>query len=269
MIKILYENCIQGEAAYNEDSYGYTESCAWVIDGATDVFGRGAFGGKDEVARYVAKLSDMIGSRCFAEKSLKNILKDSVSGLYSEMASPQIDLIDECELPTFAISFLRIRGTYAEFLILGDCSISYLKNNAPVLLTDTRIADFSKINREKLKVYLDEHGHVPEDKAIFRDTRSKINLPEGYPIGSVRGTGIMSSMVGRIRIKKGDRLIMFSDGLLDYIKADRNRLGNFFDAGIIDSELERMNAFLEDEEQYNNAPRPKKKDDCTILLMEV
>ena len=269
MIKVLYENCIQGESAYNEDCYGYNQCCAWVIDRATDVFGRGAFGGKDEVAQYVTKLSNRINGQCFADKSLKNILLDAVNSLYAEMATPQTDLVKECELPTFTIAFVRICGGIAEYLILGDCSISYYENNMPVLLTDTRITEFSRVNRTKLKAYIDENGHAPVDKEIYRDTRSKVNLPDGYPAGSVRGTGIDSAIVGRFRLKKGDRLIMFSDGLLDYIRMDQNKLKSFFDAGQIDAELDRMYAFLEDEEQYKMAPRPKKKDDCTILLMEV
>lgn len=272
MSGILYENSIKGNEDANEDGYGHVNNYAWVIDGATDVFKRKALGVPHEVSWYIDQLVNKLYKQCQSycdNIPLDVVLKSAVDSVYNDIYTPELESIRECELPTFALALVRISESRADYLIMGDCCVSFVKNGNPEILTDQRLTKFSKINRKKLSNYIAINGSAPANMEIFCETRSRANTPDGYPIGSIRGTGIPNAVKGSFKITPGERILMFSDGLLDYIRSDGNRLINFFNEVYINNELDRMYHFLRDEEQYLKSPRPKKVDDCTILLMEV
>ncbi len=272
-MRLLYSMCRKGEGAANEDIFGHAGSLFWVIDGATDLFQAGLLGVRDEVAYYVDLLNQRLTAVCAGnpEKDLEALLRQAVAEVYQTInREGKLDQAPEYLLPNFAFIFFRHREEQLEYLALGDCALCVRGKDGPLVITDPRIAPFSKDDQEKIRSFLAVHGDAIVNRQVFQETRKKANTPEGYPIGSVRGTGLAQAIRGAIPLPLGVRVLAYSDGCMEYFNQHPQCLDRLFDPapGEIETELSRMFAFLRDQRVYKNNPRPKWIDDCTLLLLE-
>lgn len=270
-MRVLYEYCEKGESSVNEDIYGVCGSYAWVIDGATDVFKAQSLFPQNEVSQYVTllnkKLIQLSGDMAPAHEAL--LLDKAITDLYAELnSSHSLDLVPEFILPTFAIAIISQCGNTVSYFILGDCFFSTLSPLGTLLYTDKRIAKFSKENRRMIKEHYKTH-RSPIAVERFQAVRAMANSSDGYPIGSVRGTGIKSAITGTIELVKNKRILLCSDGFLDYFKQNCLRNRNFFYEETIESEIIKAELFAKNEALFENNPRPKKLDDRTLLLLEM
>ena len=268
----LFVFCEKGDNLVNEDVFGISGQFAWVIDGATDVFHRNAIFPDAEVSRYVNILNQRITQYApdYRPNQIHQLLMDAITSVYDDLnCNAALDDIPEYELPTFAVAMAGVERNILHYVILGDCFLSYLSTGGFPIITDIRISDFSKHNRERLKEYYSDPDHSPDPQTIFQSTRKKANTIDGYPIGSVRGSGIPNALTGEIPMADNSRLILCSDGFLDYYRSNAENNVNFFKIETIREEIENMKQYLSDDFRFSNDPRPKKIDDSTIMLMEV
>ena len=268
-MKVIFKMCRKGTVIVNEDVCGHAGEYAWVIDGATDVFDVHAMGIEHEVAWYVRRLSGCIRKACQQGGSTADVLRRAGKSVFEGKPVWSLKNYPEYQLPTYAICLVRHSREQLDYLILGDCCLGVPSGGRLQLLTDTRITAFSMRNRDLLKAYIEQNGIMPEDKVLFQSTRLKANAPDGYPIGSVFGSGISMALTGCVPVPEEHRFLMFSDGLLDYVRYDPESLARFMNQGQIREEITKMYAFLKDNTRFKSSPRPKKVDDCTMMLLEV
>lgn len=264
--------CKKGEGLVNEDFCGYSGHFAWVIDGATDVFQRNCLFEANEVCRYVSFLNStlhMLAGK-YKPDQLVPFVSDAVSTVFRELdIEKKAKEIPEYMLPTYSMAVVAAEGEKLFYFILGDCFISFQTRSGIRLLIDERIDKFSKHNRALLKEYYAKNKQMPESLLIYQETRAKANAPDGYPIGSVQGSGISNAVIGTVRLTDGQKFLICSDGFLDYFRLDDANIERFFSLNSVDNEISAMKAFLTDEKRYYAEIRPKRIDDCTLMLLEI
>lgn len=213
-MEILISKAIQGTSKENEDVIGFTKNYCWVIDGATDLFNCKEKIGLS-VSEYVDLLSQEIKINCTNNKSLTDILINSINNLNSSIL--KFSDLDEdifAKLPTFAFIFCRSINNKFEYLILGDC---YLVINNNIIITDNRISNFSAYNKNKINTLLKTVSNdnlETERLKIFQETRLKANKPDGYPIGSLDPQSVYAALFGTIEDIEYFQLM--SDGYFKY-----------------------------------------------------
>ncbi len=270
-MRVIYEFCKQGESVANEDACGYKSFYAWVIDGATDVYNMNTLKKPNEVSWYVKRLNKKLKAEAgIRDDTNERIISYAIKELYEELnGDGLLESVPDYTLPTFAISMIKVKNQILNYYLLGDCTIAILHNHKIITLKDERVREYSIYNRKKIKKYIDNHPNENVPKELFQETRKKANREDGYPIGMINGKGITDGILGEIDVFERDRILIYSDGLLDYISAHQNALESFFDEEKIPDELERMYEFLSNNANYSKSPRPKKVDDSTLLLLEV
>ena len=68
----------------------------------------------------------------------------------------------------------------------------------------------------------------------------KANAENGYPIGMITGRGLEQGITGEVSLSDGDRILIYSDGFLDYMNYDTSALGRFFNQREIEYELQSI-----------------------------
>lgn len=272
-MKIIFNYCEKGDGKINEDVVGSIGNCFWVIDGATDVFFKHHLQKENEVYWYVQELDKYLKTKYLEDRSLEFNLKNAVDLLYKNIASNIPSDVPEYELPTFAIAMIKaeqaLDSTKVSYYILGDCSISCIYNNKITTITDRRITEFAKLNREKLKANSLDPRTDKKAQDIYRETRKNANQKNGYPIGSVRGAGIKKGKQGEFFLSKGDKILILSDGFHDYLTSNPSCMKDFLNEQKINKAINEMNSFLQDEKEYKKTMRPKLIDDRSALLLKV
>lgn len=271
-MRILFRYCEKGDGAANEDICGNAGQFAWVIDGATDVFGKHCIAEKHEVSMYVNCLTETIAeiANYYRPQQLGNLVEAAVLSVYNKLnLSEKAAGLPEYMLPTFAIAMVAVDGDNVYYYVLGDCFISYLSSQGVELITDKRITRFSQHNRCLLKKLHEGNKQVQDATSIYQETRAKANAPDGYPIGSICGSGLQNALSGSIQLGLGQKFIICSDGFLDFFRTNNCDNRKFFSTHSVQREIDAMNVFLSDERQYHNELRPKKIDDRTLVLVEV
>lgn len=260
-MKIIYAYSKPGSKKANEDIYGYIKNFAFVIDGATDVFNEKNIRKNNEVAWYVNQLKRKLISKYSENLKLSEILNVSIKELYDKILSKvDISKIKEYKLPTFSIAMIRTLDKGFEYYILGDSCISYMKKNKCKIISDTRINKFVKYNRRQIKL------NKYSSEKTYQKTRKQANARNGYPIGSIRGTSIKLGKTGEI--KSNSSILMFTDGILDYVTIKKNNINELFNIKTINKEINNINYFYNNNIIYKKSGRPKLNDDKTILLIK-
>lgn len=246
-MEILISQSIQGTSKENEDVIGFTKNYCWVIDEATDLFNCKEKIGLS-VSEYVELLSEEIKNNCSDNKSLTDILINSINDLNSSIL--RFSDLDEdifAKLPTFAFVFCRSINNKLEYIILGDCYLVVDDN----IITDNRISSFSTYNKNKINTLLKT---VSEDKLeterfkIFQQTRLKANKFDGYPIGSLDPQSINSALFGTIENIKSFQLM--SDGYFKYY----------------DKRIEPVKILEKIKSDINKSKFYGKKDDASLIV---
>ena len=79
VLDLEYSVCQQGSAQYNEDRIGRTEHCAWVIDGATDLFRLDLTGPNTDVSFTADALSRVLAADAEHFQSPAELLKQAAA----------------------------------------------------------------------------------------------------------------------------------------------------------------------------------------------
>ena len=155
-----------------------------------------------------------------------------------------------------------------EYFVLGDCFLALKNGDGVKLIKDQRVKKFSKYNRDEMK-RLGLNPQVDyEAMEVYKKTRMKANTTDGYPIGSVRGTGLKNAFCGEIGKEEVQRILLFSDGFIDYLEERNVDIINLFDEDKLEKIIEKADVFYADGEEYCKQLRPKQVDDRTIVLLD-
>ncbi len=270
-MRVIYQFSKKGDGKTNEDILGTEKRYAWVLDGATDVFDNNTFNVESEVSWYMNMLQQTLISYCKRtnNRDLCQVISESVGELYDKLSIKySLDNVPSYVTPTFAVAMIAVFNCSLYYYVLGDCSVAYYHNGAIHIVNDKRIKEHSQSNRSLIKEYMAKHNYESTPVELFRSTRSKANAADGYPIGTISGEGLNQGLTGMINLHHRDRVLVYSDGILDYLRNNPQIISAFFEDDI-DQEIKNLYSFLGDDREYYASPRPKKKDDVSIILVEV
>ena len=265
--RVVHSVCRKGDGDFNEDVVGVAHSCAWVIDGATDVFNSHLLCKENEVGWYVGQLNAALKRYANDTTPLVDVLRSAVDDVARDIVqSVGKPNAPEYQLPTFAVALVRISETTLEYCLLGDCSVYALNERGSTLVRDRRIKPFSAENRQHLKELppSDAEGR----RSLFQATRARANAPDGYPIGSVWGSGVDRSLSGSVALEEGSRVLICSDGIMDYLDVTPGATEAIAYADDLSVELVEIDRFYHSDERFRLDPRPKRIDDQSILVLE-
>ena len=267
-MRIVNSICRKGSAEFNEDNIGNSDNCAWVIDGATDVFDRHAILHDDnEVEWYVTRLNDALTAKANESEPLADILRNAVLDIATSIISVSgIDDVPEYMLPTFAIAIVRVSHNILEYCVLGDCSIHVVGVSRFETIRDRRIEPFTKENRKRLSAL--PKNDLSGRMSVLRNTRTYANAIDGYPIGSVYGTGINQALTGEIELKDDERVLICSDGIDGYLANVPSAVRDISFAEDFNNEMEKLSRFLHDGDTLKRNSYPKRIDDQSIIVLE-
>lgn len=266
-MKVLYQYCEQGDGEYNEDAILATSRFACVVDGATDVYLEDHPQLRGIVHKYVCELVNCLNTIDKTEKTIKEVVKKALEDVYCVFEKQySFSSYMEYELPTFSIACVKENNDEYEYLVLGDCFLLFSENKSVKLIEDTRIRFFSEYNRDELKRLKLDPRHDKKSVDIYKNTRKKANSPFGYPIGSVRGTGIDKALCGKISKDEVNGIMIFSDGFIDFFNRVDIEYEKLFNEEYLKYTIAQADRFYHDNELYMEQLRPKQCDDRSIIM---
>ena len=274
VLDLEYSVCQQGSAQYNEDRIGRTEHCAWVIDGATDLFRLDLTGPNTDVSFTADALSRVLAADAEHFQSLAELLKQAVAAVRRRFPEEGrcLDRYPEYMQPHFAMALCREEAGSLHCLVLGDCCLALEHAGSRTWLTDRRLDLFNRRNREGLKQLRSrDQDSSSHELAVYQETRKYANAPDGYWIGSLSGTGLPHAVQETLPLADGDRILLCSDGFTEYFHLpgalSREQLP--LDKASVESAFDRINRTFDQDAGRNVVLREKKKDDKSVLLFQV
>ena len=266
-MKLLFNYIKAGENHENEDIYGVNNNVAWVIDGATEMF----------YDKYISKKSDTLWTVKQIDKELKSA--DSTLDLRSmlfeaikrarkkaEKINPHITELEKYELPSFAICIIKIEKNTLHYLILGDCSLMFKKNEE--IITDSRIKKFHQMVMNIKKEYSNSPLYKEKVYKTAQEVRKNMNNKDGYWIGTLDENVAFRAVIGSAQVGKGDRVLLCSDGFWPSIHENdvcEYEIKDFFDIRKIKRILREQN---NKEQSYKIKTGNSISDDKTVLIIQ-
>jgi serine/threonine protein phosphatase PrpC len=264
----------------NEDAHGVSPAAAWVIDGATGV-NRGADILEPSGAAWLARTLSETLSAVLSESgppSLADTLaaaETKVSGAFERAVGDQP--IEAPDLPTACLGLALLHEGRLHLAAIGDISILHRRGDGTVtLLSDHAIeavasrtqAAFAEARR--LRPHEDPWPLVRE---TIRENRLLANQPGGYNVVHPRVPWRSLVVTANHAVDPGDVLLLLTDGfyrLIDHFGIHTQ--ADLVEAALADG-LQPLIARLRAEEEADphgvRAPRIKKHDDATAILVRV
>lgn len=283
-MRIIHKQGISySEKKFNEDVVGFTKTCGFIIDGASGLTKTNVTNFENDVYWYVSQLKEMLNANLDSDKSLKEILKDSIkiirNRFYSIANNYNINTLD---FPSAAIAITRLRNNKIEYFILGDCSIvlkyvdgktHYLKDDRVTKFDNQVIKNIIEENEKNTNQNKIFKGFSEKTLSMLRDNRLKKNTDSGYWILEFDQKAIDKGLYGNFPTTGLLGAILMSDGFSCAI--DNYRLiesKSIFDYVKIYG-LEKVYTSIRDIEKDDvdcrKYPRLKKSDDCSAIYMNV
>lgn len=271
-MRLLYSYSEKGIGKYNEDVYGIFGSYVWIIDGATDLFHVNMIAEDQDVYRVMNMLNREIELNITDEWGLEEIIYNAVNATKVALYKNGyiLDRYEEWELPTFTIALYKFNEFNLDYYILGDCSLMLI-NRGLKIITDNRMINFVRRNREEVKKLMCNEGFYKEKmENIYKKTRMLANKENGYWIGSISGIGLKHGIIGRIEYEMNDKILMFSDGFKEYFDLfGTDEVDNSIDKKKLKEMISKLRNYEISEKNIDNKLRNKKSDDLTVILVEV
>jgi len=273
LLKSLMHTSLKGDGKFNEDIASYAGNYFWVIDGATDVFNYAEVSQEGLVSSYVNTLSMSIKNNLIkGDISLSKLLKQSIddTGLFYEHKYPYMANEYEYKLPSFSVAMGRIVGSVMEYLVLGDCYIELFDGSKRSLITDIRIKNATRYNKQELR-NLQNMGVVSKENevAIYQKTRMTMNTEGGYWIGSFFASGIDKAITGSIDINEKTRILCYTDGYDLYNVLNAEATEQHFETTSIENNINSLVEMLNNDNERTKFTRTRKVDDLTVQLFEI
>lgn len=214
-MKVLSSGCYKGSRKYNGDIIGIFDNMWYVIDGSTAVFNDNKFFETSDLYEYMQLLNKNISSNEEVKDNLKKAINESNKKLVG------IEKYFEYELPTFTIAVVKECedkiGTYQ----LCDTLISILYKDGDVEnIEDRRIDSVKNVCRSRRReiIAMQDISDEERKKLILENeqvTRKKVNIENGFPVGSTKLESIEQGITRYFDKGKIDKILICSDGLYD------------------------------------------------------
>lgn len=218
-LRILDQGSV-GASSINDDAYGFTEDCAWVLDGATGL-GRNLVSADSDAAWLALAISEELRLACAAPKDdqptveILRIVLARVAARYALALAGQH--VEPFERPTAAGILLRQIGDEIELTSFGDCRALFLEDGQIVSFGGGLVEalDGASIAALKAEQAAWPQASLAQVRAaiwpLLRAQRANFNTEGGYwalaPDALVAGRGSVR------RMKRPDSpILLASDG---------------------------------------------------------
>ena len=266
-------------AKVNEDTYGWANDCAWVLDGSTGLNGKRLVAGENgSDAQWYSRAftrfleENMPGSA----QPLPELFSRGVKTVWAEFCRLAGDPVKREDVPCTVGCAVRIRDGYLEYITVGDCCllIRYKDGRVEEYLDETLCV--MDQNTLRLGMQLAKENDLPllgcREKMLpeLRRVRMTMNTPEGYISLADDAEAVLSAKTGKIPLTQIRDICMVSDGFAEYYNM-------FFLAKSLEEFMD-MAATRKPEEMFAELvaaqkadpegmryPRMKLSDDATIL----
>ncbi len=272
----------EGDGRVNEDFFGWTDSAAWVLDGATGV--------SRETLPYPSDAYWFV--RTFSEHLHRNLVETpSASTLHllnSAVATTRrkfehltgLDAASADGLPSAAFVLIRVLGQTLEITSLGDCKALFRDDRGVVrVFYDPSLEPFENRTLQALESLRQrspdslQHDLIQELKPTIRENRKSMNQPGGYRVLSLNSIDESSIETASVTIQDGEIIALTSDGFLRYTEVFKQDSSENLFRQLTDGQpativkaVRRLESGDADCKQYI---RVKKSDDATCLVVRV
>ncbi|MCP8938267.1 protein phosphatase 2C domain-containing protein [Alsobacter sp. SYSU M60028] len=262
----------------NEDAHGATGRTAWIIDGATGV-GVGPELLPPSGAAWLARtLSDALSAHAPEAAGVDDLLaraSEAITAAFASVAGAQA--LEAEDHPSACLGVAHLADGVLDLACIGDVSLLHGTEGGEVhLFTDDAVAAFGGKTLEALRAVRERfpgEDPWPHVRPQVRANRRMANQPGGYAV--VHPTLPWTKLVKHLRrpVAAGDLILLSSDGfwrLVDHfdLHAPDTLVAAARERGLV-ALIEDLRAAEREDAEGRRAPRVKRHDDATALLLRV
>lgn len=264
---------------HNEDIATFTESGAWVIDGATGLTNQTYTSASTDGQWFAQQFDDHLRDRIDRNEELSNIVLDSIKDVrekyYSIAGSNDINKVTE---PSGAIAIVRPHPeTELEFFVLGDCSVvASHSNDTTTDIFGEGPREYDKKAIEKLSgLVRDGRSHreaFEEIKPMLREHRRLKNTPDGYWGLGFSTEAVEHARTGTFNWRDVRFLCLFTDGFEQIVQTfnvfcDWSAALNYIETNGVERSLRVLSDIQRSDPDCHRYPRLKPSDDMSLIAL--
>jgi len=256
-----------GAPGDNEDWFSASPGLVVVLDGAT---ARTATGCRHGISWFAARLGSAL-SDGGADLPLSAVLATGIDRVAA--SHPQCDLGHE-GTPSAAVGMVRLRDSWAEYLVLGDVSVVLDTTTGISVVSDERVSRTAMAERRAADGY--PLGSEQKNLALVRMKRVELagrNRAGGYWIAAADPAAARHALTGRIAAGDLRRFAVLTDGAARIVTLfGELSWRELLDAAQRDGPeavLRRVRAAERSDPGGVRWPRNKRSDDATLAVTTV
>lgn len=274
----VIEALCEPSAAHNEDAWGRSGQAVWVLDGATGIGDRPHLAGPTDAAWFADRINTELVEALAAAGDLGAALNRAVEAVReAATALCDLDSLPNFELPCASFTLVRAVGeTALEFANLGDCRLAWRMGQGPVATFGTSGVTELDARMERLVAENLARGLTLEEvgaaaKALAREHRKLINIPEGYWILDISGAGVPHLQLEVLQAGEPMDILLMSDGFSRLVDVFGRYDYDSLLAAVLNHGLAPLYAELRASEagdpECRTFARNKTRDDATAVLL--
>ena len=254
----------------NEDVYYISDSCVFVMDGATGLSNNTVMS-EDDAYWFVNRMKEEIVKRL--NIPFVDMIKESIEVIQKEYKL-DVNTLNKKDMPSACLSLFRERNGYIEYLGLGDSVGIVELNNAKTevyydkgveILDHKAIEKMNALSKKYDKAFLETRKYVNEDLLNNRNLR---NTKEGFYALDLTLDCLNGMIIKRWKIKEVKMIACMSDGfyqLLSFKNMDLWELLNSMENNL-DELFLKLYEYQKLDADCIKVPRLKIRDDTTAVI---
>lgn len=272
-----------GDGIANEDFFGWTETAAWILDGATGIFHE-TLPYPSDAYWFTRAFDNYLHQFLLSQPEL-----DTTTLISRALESTKRDFehftgdksIPDHKQPSAAFAMLRIIGCEVELTSVGDCKAVFLDNEGVVsTFFDPSLTPFENRTLSALRKLRANFPTLPQSqlisklKSVIGENRKSMNKPGGYRVLSTARMDKKLIRAHRMRVTDINPIVaLTTDGFLRHVEvfglSDVASLLTRLSQGKINSIVDEVRAEEHADPECIKFIRVKKSDDATCLVVKL
>ena len=277
---IVLDSISKSGGKSNDDLIGITESCVWLLDGATGLTDNNILPGTSDAKWFVQAVSRNMVDNLQKDLSLNIILENVINAVIKEFEGEvNNESIEDIQKPSASFTIARIAGECVELGNIGDCRAIYKNCEKEVGSFGTsRVTELDQFVVNRM-VELKQKGSINDDeiwlklKDILYRNRNLKNTDEGYWILDLTLRPIPYLQKISIFTEDIEEILLVSDGLYRLVDTYHLYSDETFLNAALSLGLDGLYDKLRDIENMDSDcqlyPRIKPQDDASGLLVSL
>jgi hypothetical protein len=218
----VYRQSVPGSRS-NEDGFGLSGRCAWIMDGATGVLDERLTPGESDAAWLVQTMGRWLEGSAEAVQSVAKAFAALDVDLQAafQTVTAQFPAVRDEHAPSACLGVVSLLGAaedgrvLVEGAFLGDVVALVPSQSGIVRWTDERAKPFERRTLAALGAGGHEPGRIPQAaRRQILENRAKLNHPEGYWVVNPRRPWAGQELSFRAVVKPGEPIVLATDGFM-------------------------------------------------------